>query len=150
MAKKKKKATKKKATRKKATKKKATRKKATKKAAKKKATKKKAKKATKKKATKKATKKKAKKAKRKKSKRKPNAAFMKALKPSTALAAVIGNKPLPRTQVIKKLWIYIKKHNLQNPKNRRNILADAKLKTVFGKKEVSMFQLAGILNKHLS
>ena len=147
MAKKKrKKATKKKAT-KKVAKKKAT-KKAAKKAAKKKATKKKAKKkATKKAAKKKATKKKAKK---KKSKRKPSAAFMKPLKPSAALGAVIGANSLPRTQVIKKIWVYIKKHDLQNPKNRRNILADTKLKAVFGKKEVTMFELVGILNKHLS
>ena len=153
-----KKATKKKAT-KKATKKKATKKKVAKKATKKKATKKKAtkkkvaKKATKKKATKKkATKKKVakKKAKKTKSKRKPNAAFMKALQPSAALSAVIGSGAVPRTQVIKKIWAYIKKNNLQNPKNKRNILADDKLKAVFGKSEVSMFQMAGILNKHLS
>ena len=136
-------ATKKKATKKKATKKKATKKKVTKK---KKTTKKKA---TKKKATKKkVVKKKA--AKKKKTKRKPNAAFMKALKPSAALAAVIGNKDVPRTQAVKKIWEYIRKHDLQNPKNRRNILADAKLKVVFGKKEITMFELAKILSKHLS
>ena len=166
MAVKKKKATKKKATKKKATKKKATKKKATKKkatkkkkTAKKKATKKKAtkkkttkKKATKKKATKKKATKRKKTAKKKaKTKRKPNAAFMKAMKPSPALAEIVGAKPLPRTQVIKKMWVYIKKHDLQNPKNKRNILADAKLKAVFGgKKEVTMFQLAGIIGKHLS
>jgi upstream activation factor subunit UAF30 len=149
-----KKAAKKKATKKVAKKaaKKAT-KKATKKVAKK-ATKKVAKKATKKVAKKKATKKVAKKATKKvakkKTKRKPNAAFMKEMTPSPALAAVVGNKPLPRTQVIKKIWVYIKKHDLQNPKNRRNILADGKLKTLFGKKEVTMFELAGIVNKHLS
>lgn len=143
-----KKATKKKATKKKATKKKATRKKATKKkATKKKATKKKA---TKKKATKKKAAKKAKKAKKTKTKRKPNAAFMKALRPSAALAAVVGNKPLPRTQVVKKIWDYIKKNNLQNPKNKRNILADAKLKAIFGKNEVTMFELASLVGKHLS
>ena len=154
----KKKATKKKATKKKATKKKATKKKAKKKATKKKATKKKAtkkkatkKKATKKKATKKKAKKKATKKKaKKKTKRKPNAAFMKPLKPSAALAAVVGNKPLPRTQVVKKLWQYIKKNNLQDSKNRRNINADAKLRPVFGKNTVSMFEMTKIVSKHLS
>ncbi|MEZ4873551.1 MAG: SWIB/MDM2 domain-containing protein [Bdellovibrionales bacterium] len=143
MAKAKKKATKKKAA-KKATKKKATKKKATKKAAKKKTTKKKAtKKATAKKATKKA-------AKKAKTKRKPNAAFMKPLTPSSALAAVVGSKPLPRTQVVKKLWQYIKKNNLQDAKNRRNINADAKLRPVFGKGTVSMFEMTKIVSKHLS
>ena len=152
----KKKATKKKATKKKATKKKATKKKATKKkATKKKATKKKAtKKATAKKATKKATAKKAtkKKAKKKsKTKRKPNAAFMRPLRPSAALSAVIGSKSIPRTQVVKKLWEYIKKHNLQDPKNRRNIVADSKLKPVFGgKRVVSMFEMTKLVSKHLS
>jgi len=117
-----------------------------------------AKKATKKKAVKKATKKKtAKKATRKKvaqkktkTKRKPNAAFMKPLTPTDALGAVIGANALPRTEAVKKIWIYIKKHNLQNPKNKRNILADDKLEVVFGKKEVTMFELVGILSKHLS
>src|SRR3989344_7894207 len=76
------------------------------------------------------------------SKRKPNAAFMKALTPSAKLAAVVGTSALPRTQVVKKLWVYIKKHKLQNPKNMRNILADEKLKEVFGgKREVSMFEM---------
>ena len=145
MAKKKKKATKKKATKKKATKKAA--KKATKKKAAKKATKKKA---TKKKATKKAAKKATKKATKKKTKRKPNPAFMKPLKPSAALAAVVGAAPIPRTQVVKKLWAYIKKHNLQDAKNRRNINADAKLKGVFGKNTVTMFEMTKIVNKHLS
>ena len=142
----------KKATKKKATKKKAAKKKTKKKATKKKATKKKvAKKKTKKKATKKkATKKKATK-KKAKTKRKPNAAFMKPMTPSAELAKVVGSKALPRTQVIKKIWEYIRKNNLQNPKNKRNILADANLKPVFGgKKEVTMFQLAGLIAKHLS
>ena len=86
----------------------------------------------------------------KKAKRKPNAAFMKALTPSAELAKVVGSKPLPRTQVIKKMWEYIKKNKLQNPKNMRNIMADENLKVVFGgKKEVTMFQLAGIVGKHL-
>ena len=146
----KKKVAKKKATKKVA--KKATKKKVAKKATKKVAKKKATKKVAKKKATKKVAKKKPakKKAAKKKTKRKPNAAFMKEMTPSPALAAVVGSKPLPRTQVIKKIWTYIKKHDLQNPKNRRNILADGKLKTLFGKKEVTMFELAGIVNKHLS
>ena len=111
-----------------------------------------AKKATAKKAApaKKATAKKAAPAKKAKSARKPNAAFMKALKPSSALAEVIGAAAAARTEVVKKLWAYIKKHNLQNPKNKRNILADEKLAKIFGKKEVSMFELAGIIGKHLS
>jgi chromatin remodeling complex protein RSC6 len=91
---------------------------------------------------------KAKKAKAKKA-RKPNAAFMKALKPSDKLAEVVGSSALPRTQVVKKIWQYIKKHDLQNPKNRRNILADAKLKAVFGKGEVTMFEMTKLISKHL-
>jgi len=132
-------------------------KKATKKAAPKKAT---AKKATAKKATKKvvakakkaAPKKAAKAAKpaKKKSTRKPNAAFMKPLTPSAALAAVVGSGSMPRTEVVKKIWDYIRKHNLQNPNNKRNILADDKLHAVFGKKEVTMFELASLVGKHLS
>jgi upstream activation factor subunit UAF30 len=133
-------------------------KKATKKATKKvaKATKKVAKKATKK-AAPKATKKVVAKATKKtaavkvKTKRKPNAAFMKPLTPSTDLAAIVGAGALPRTQVVKKIWTYIKKHNLQDPKNKRNILADDNLKKVFGgKKSVTMFELAGLVSKHLS
>ncbi len=106
-------------------------------AKKKKATKKKATKKAAKKVTKKATAKTAKATKKvakAKTKRKPNPAFMRPLQPSAALAAVIGSGPIPRTQVVKKLWAYIKKHNLQDAKNKRNINADAKLKTVFGKK----------------
>ncbi len=150
-------AKKKKATKKPAAKKK-TAKKTTKKAAKKKpAAKKAAKKATKKKTTKKAAKKpaakktakKAKKPAKAKTKRKPNAAFMKALTPSSQLAEVVGSSPLPRTEVVKKLWVYIKKHNLQDPKNKRNIIADAKLKPVFGKPSVSMFEMTKIVSKHL-
>ncbi len=133
-------------------------KKATKKATAKKATTKKApakkaapKKAIAKKAAapKKATVKKAAAPKKAKSARKPNAAFMKALTPSPALADVIGAAAAARTEVVKKLWAYIKKNNLQNPKNKRNILADDKLAKVFGKKEVSMFELAGLIGKHL-
>jgi len=115
-----------------------------KKATKKAATKKAAPKATKKAAPKAAAPKKA------KTPRKPNAAFMKALTPSATLAEIVGNKPLPRTQVVSKIWDYIKKHNLQNPKNKRNIIADDKLAKLFGKKEVTMFELAGIVGKHLS
>lgn len=105
------------------------------------------KKATKKKATKKTTTKKV--AKKAKSKRKPNAAFMKPLTPSAALAAVVGAKALPRTQVVKKLWQYIRKNDLQDAKNRRNINADAKLRPIFGKNTVSMFEMTKLVSKHL-
>ena len=102
-----------------------------------------AKKATKKKVAKKATKKKV--------ARKPNPAFMKPLTPSADLAKVVGDKPLPRTEAVKKLWAYIKKHNLQNPKNKRNIIADENLKPIFGgKKEVSMFEMTKLMSAHLS
>ena len=111
------------------------------------------KKATKKKATKKAATKKAapKKATAKKaSKRKPNAAFMKKLTVSDALAAVIGAGDRARTEVVSALWKYIKKHNLQDPKNRRNIVADDKLKPVFGGKGVvNMFEMTKHISKHL-
>ena len=114
---------------------------------------KKAKKAAKKaakKPAKKAAKKVAKKAAKKKSARKPNAAFMAPLTPSPALGAVVGTKGLPRTQIIKKIWDYIKKNNLQDKKNRRMINADEKLKTVFGgKTQISMFELAKVVNKHV-
>ncbi|MFM1906767.1 MAG: hypothetical protein RLZZ591_444 [Pseudomonadota bacterium] len=82
-------------------------------------------------------------------KRAVNAAFMKALTPSAALAAVVGAAPLPRTEVVSKLWVYIKKHKLQDEANKRNINADAKLKEVFGKAQVSMFEMAGLIGKHL-
>jgi chromatin remodeling complex protein RSC6 len=85
----------------------------------------------------------------KKSARKPNAAFMKPLTPSDKLAAVIGNKPAPRTEIVKKMWDYIKKNNLQDSKNRRMINADAKLKPIFGKDQVSMFDLAKIVNDNV-
>jgi upstream activation factor subunit UAF30 len=104
------------------------------------------KKAAAKKAPKKAT---AKKAAGKKSARKPNAAFMAPLTPSSTLAEVVGSKPLPRTEVVKKIWDYIKKNNLQDKKNRRMINADAKLKPVFGKDQISMFELAKVVNKHV-
>lgn len=119
----------------------------------KKTSKKVAKKAAKKvakKAAKKVVKKAAKKVAKKKSARKPNAAFMAALTPSANLAAVIGNKPTPRTQIIKKIWEYIKKNKLQDSKNRRMINADEKLKVLFdGKKQISMFELAKVVNKHV-
>ncbi|OQW50736.1 MAG: DNA topoisomerase III [Proteobacteria bacterium SG_bin7] len=83
-------------------------------------------------------------------KRKPNAAFMKPLKPSSALAELVGSTPLPRTQVVKKLWAYIKKHNLQDKKNKRNINPDTKMSGVFGKKTFSMFEMNKIVAKHLS
>ena len=82
-------------------------------------------------------------------KRTPNAAFMKALTPSPALAAVVGAAPLPRTEIISKLWVYIKANNLQDAANKRMINADAKLKEVFGKPQVSMFELAGLIGKHV-
>jgi upstream activation factor subunit UAF30 len=122
---------------------------AAKKPAKKAAAKKPAKKAAKKKAAKPAKKKAAKPAK-KKTARKPNAAFMKPLTPSATLAEVIGSKAMPRTEVVKQIWNYIKKHGLQDKKNRRMINADAKLKAVFGgKSQISMFELAKVLSKHV-
>lgn len=102
-----------------------------------------------KKTTKKATKAK-KPAKKATSKRKPNAAFMKAMTPSSELAAIVGAKSLPRTEVTKKLWAYIKKNNLQDKVQRRNIHADDKLKPIFGKKTVNMFEMTKLVNKHLS
>ena len=162
----KRKATKKKAAKRKAAPKKAAKKKvarkaaarkkvARKKVAKKKATKKKAakKKAAKKKtAKKKAGKKKAakKKAAKKKVKRKPNPSFMRPLTPDAALAAIVGTKALPRTEVVKKLWSYIKRNNLQDTQNKRMINADAKLRDLFGgKKQVSMFEMTKLVSQHL-
>ena len=113
---------------------------------------KKAKKKTAAKTTKKATAKKAapkKTAKKAGGKRKPNAAFMKALTPSATLAAVIGSSPVPRTEVVKKLWAYIKKNNLQDKANKRNINADDKLKPIFGKSTVNMFEMTKLISKHL-
>ena len=84
-------------------------------------------------------------------KRKPNAAFMKEMTPSKDLAEVVGNKPIARTEVVKKLWAYIRKNNLQDAKERRMINADDKLRVVFGgKKQVSMFEMTKLVNKHLS
>lgn len=76
--------------------------------------------------------------------------FMKPMTPSAELALIVGKKPLPRTEVTKKMWEYIKKHDLQAPENRRNINADAKLKPIFGKDQISMFELSKCLNAHLS
>jgi upstream activation factor subunit UAF30 len=153
MAKAAKKATKKAAPKKAAKKQSATKKTASKsssKTASKKAAPKKA--ASKKAAPKKAAPKKSasKKAAGKKSARKPNAAFMAPLPVSNELAEVVGSKPLPRTEIIKKIWDYIKKNNLQDSKNRRMINADAKLKPVFGgKSQISMFELAKVVNNHV-
>lgn len=92
----------------------------------------------------------AKKPAKKKSARKPSAAFMKALTPSDALAAVIGSKPVARTEIVKKLWVYIKANKLQDKTNRRMINADAKLKPVFGGKgQVSMFDMAKHISKNV-
>ncbi len=82
-------------------------------------------------------------------KRAPNAAFMKAMKPSAALAAVIGDKPAPRTEVTKKVWEYIKKNKLQDDMNKRMINADAKLKEIFKKAQASMFEMTKMINEHL-
>ena len=83
-------------------------------------------------------------------KRKPNAAFMKPVQPSAALAEVVGSKPMPRTEVTKKLWAYIKKNGLQDKKNRRQINSDDALKAVFGgKKNVNMFEMTKLVSKHL-
>ena len=87
----------------------------------------------------------------KKSARKPNAAFMKPVQPDAALAPVVGSKPLPRTELTKKLWAYIKKNGLQDKKNRRMINADATLKVIFkGKAQVSMFDMTALVSKHVS
>jgi len=132
----------------------ATAKKAAKKSAKKPAGKKPAKKPAAKKSAKKAPAKKApaKKSAPKKSgaKRKPNAAFMKAMTPTSTLAAVVGSIPLPRTEVTKKIWDYIKKNKLQDAVNRRLINADDKLRAVFGgKSKVSMFEMTKLVSNHL-
>ncbi|HEU4700225.1 MAG TPA: SWIB/MDM2 domain-containing protein [Gemmatimonadales bacterium] len=136
-----KKSTAKKSSAKKSSAKKSTAKKTTKKAAPKKAA---AKKATAKKATKKAAPKKAAK------KRTPNASFMKPVQPDAQLAAVVGEKAMPRTEITSKLWAYIKKNGLQDQQERRMINADDKLKPVFGgKSRVSMFDMTKLVNQHL-
>jgi upstream activation factor subunit UAF30 len=112
------------------------------------AAKKKAKKSAKK--AKRPAKRPAKKAAKKKTKRTPNAAFMRPMQPDAALAAVVGSNGIPRTEITKKLWQYIKRHGLQDAKERRMINADDKLKAVFnGKKQVSMFEMTKLVNKHM-
>ena len=87
---------------------------------------------------------------KKKSARKPNAAFMKPVQPDAKLAAIVGNKPMPRTEITKKLWGYIKKNGLQDQKNKRMIKADAALKEVFGgKATVNMFEMTKLVSKHM-
>jgi chromatin remodeling complex protein RSC6 len=87
---------------------------------------------------------------KKKIKRKPNPSFMQPVQPNTTLGAVVGNKPLPRTEITKKIWAYIKKNNLQDTQNKRMINADDKLKAIFdGKKQVSMFEMTKLVNKHM-
>lgn len=104
-----------------------------------------------KKTAKKAAKKTAAKKTAKKSARKPNAAFMRPVQPSDTLAEVVGSKPIPRTEVTKRLWAYIKKNKLQDAKNRRQINADANLKAVFGgKSSVNMFDMTKLVGKHLT
>ena len=83
-------------------------------------------------------------------KRTPNAAFMRPMQPDAALSAVVGGNPMPRTEITKKIWVYIKKNNLQDAKERRMINADDKLKPVFGGKgKVSMFEMTKLVNKHM-
>jgi chromatin remodeling complex protein RSC6 len=161
-AKKRRKAAKKKAAKRKVTKRKATKRKSTKrKAAKRKTTKRKAakkrpkKKATRRKAAKKRPKRKAAKRKvakkKKRVKRKPSAAFMRPVQPDAALAAVVGSTPIPRTQITKKLWTYIKRRGLQDSKNRRMINADDNLRRVFnGRSQVSMFEMTKLVSRHVS
>ncbi|MDP9292780.1 MAG: SWIB/MDM2 domain-containing protein [Verrucomicrobiota bacterium] len=85
-----------------------------------------------------------------KTKRKPNAAFLKPVQPDDALSAIVGSKPLPRTELTKKLWVYIRKNNLQDPKKRTQINADDNLKVVFnGKKQVSMFEMTKLVSGHV-
>ncbi len=86
---------------------------------------------------------------KKKSKRKPNAAFMKPVKPDATLAAIVGDKPMPRTELTKKLWAYIKKHGLQDKKNKRMINADANLRPIFKAAQVSMFKMTALVSKHV-
>jgi chromatin remodeling complex protein RSC6 len=103
------------------------------------------------KSSRKATKKAGRKTRRKSSgkKRTPNAAFMKPMQPSSDLASVVGGSPMPRTEVTKKLWQYIKRKGLQDAKNRRMINADDNLRPIFGRAQVSMFEMTRLVNKHL-
>jgi upstream activation factor subunit UAF30 len=82
-------------------------------------------------------------------KRTPNAAFMKPLTPDASLSAVVGSAPLPRTEIVSKLWAYIKKNKLQDQQNKRMVNGDDKLKALFGKSQVSMFEMAGLIGKHV-
>jgi upstream activation factor subunit UAF30 len=83
-------------------------------------------------------------------KKKVNPALMKPVQPSSELAEIVGSQPLPRSEITKKVWDHIKKHNLQNPSNKREILADDKLERVFGTKKLTMFEMTKAINKHLS
>jgi len=78
-----------------------------------------------------------------------NTAFMKPMRPSEQLSKIVGSEPLPRTEVTKKVWAHIKKNKLQNPENKREIIADDKLQPVFGKKKLNMFEMTKAINKHL-
>ena len=82
--------------------------------------------------------------------KKTNPALMKPMRPSTELAEIVGPEPLARTEITKRIWDYIKKHNLQNPANKREIMADEKLERIFGATSVNMFEMTKIINKHLS
>jgi chromatin remodeling complex protein RSC6 len=82
--------------------------------------------------------------------KKANPALMKPMRPSQELAAIVGPEPLARTEITKRIWDYIKKHNLQNPTNKREIMADEKLERIFGVKSVTMFEMTKFINKHLS
>ena len=79
-----------------------------------------------------------------------SSSFMKPMRPSEELAKIVGAEPLPRTEVTKKVWAHIKKHKLQNPQNKREILADDKLQPIFGAKKLNMFQMTKAINKHLT
>lgn len=83
-------------------------------------------------------------------KAKPNSALLKPMKPSPELAKVVGSEPLPRSEVMKKVWDYIKSKNLQNPENKREIIADDNLQPIFGTKKLDMFQMTKAINQHLS
>jgi len=110
-----------------------------------------AKKSAKKSARRPAARKSAKKSTRKAAKKRtPSAAFMKAMQPDSALGAVVGNSAIPRTEVVKKVWAYIRRNGLQDSKNKRNVNADEKLRAVFGKSTVNMFEMMKLINKHLS
>jgi len=82
--------------------------------------------------------------------KKANPALMKPMRPSQELAEIVGTEPLPRSEITKRIWDYITSHNLQNPANKREILADEKLERLFGTKSVSMFEMTKLINKHLS